>query len=267
MSYSIILFPRMEVSGANAASAWTIIGPPGPTAHLGFGRALALKCLPADMQQEFVGVGIVVHDYRLCAEKVEEGIAWRPHQLRAATFVNKDDYTSSNKHALSFQPTARCDLTVSLAVVLEEGAVFDKKSVEMFLCNARLAGGVVKNKTEQFMLCSDMQEVKNHLKNGYSLHARPDLMVPAEGQDALDALLCATLPTAENFATNPWVMPATMGFAAVTDICDRAYSRDGLPHAFAEPLVGLVQYKSLRAATIPIWKYQTPSKHVFLVGY
>jgi len=93
MSQFIVLLPRLEVTGANAQGAWWFLAPPGPTAYVGFGQALALKCLPPGAGHEFVGVGAVVHDYRLRAEKIAKTYSWLPHQLRAAALINGDDYS------------------------------------------------------------------------------------------------------------------------------------------------------------------------------
>ena len=267
MSQLIVLLPRMEVTGANAQAAWWFLAPPSPTAYVGFGQALALKCLPSDAAHDFIGVGVVVHDYRLRAEKVPGTYSLLPHQLRAAALINGDDYSSKNKNALSLQPTARCDLTVSLAIVFEEDAKVDMEKVTKFLRNARIAGGVVGSDLPDPILLSTMGQVRDSLKRGFALHARLDLMEPTSEKDTLDALLQATLPTKENQKANPWVMPATFGYATVTEIKDRVWTRDGHPHAFAEPLVGLVQLNSLKEASIPIWKFKRPSDRVFLVGY
>ena len=133
--------------------------------------------------------------------------------------------------------------------------------------NARIAGGVVASDAAKPVFLEEMSQVKDRIRTGFALHARPDLMVPASGEDTLDALLRATLPTMESRSANPWIMPATMGYAAVTEIQDRVWTRDGHPHAFAEALVGLVQLKSLKGASIPVWKFKRPSDRVFLVGH
>lgn len=269
MSKFIVLFPRLEISGANAQPAWWFVAPPSPTAYVGFGQALALKCLPPDSNDEFIGVGAVVHDFRLRAERLPDSYQWHPHQHRGATLIDKDDYADTKTLALSAQPSARCDLTVSLAVVFEEGASVDAEMIERFMRSARVAGGAVEGDAIKYELHADMAQVKQRLKTGFSLHARPDLMKPRIGEDTLDALLRATCPTADNLKANPWVMPALFGFSRITPVQDRIWTRDGHPHAFAEPLVGLVQLKPLRDAPIPIWKYQKPShsNRVFLVGH
>ena len=266
MSQTILLFPRLEVTAANAMPAWWFIAPPSPTSYVGFGQAMALKCLPPEEADSFLGVGVVLHDFRLRAEKIKGTAAYLPHQLRAASLINSDDYSSKNKYALSLQPTVRCDLTVSIAVTFKEDANIDAEKVRKFMHNARIAGGVV-TETRNEILASSQSEVRRKLQTGFALHSRLDLMRPVEGADQLDALLKATLPSQDTWKALPWVMPATFGYLAVTDVGQRVWTRDGYLHAFAEPLVGLVQLKSLKEAAIPVWRYQHPSSKVFLVGH
>lgn len=268
MSRFIVTLPWIDVTDANATTAGWSLTPPGPTSFVGFAQAMALKCLPSNLSHEFIGVGVVMHDYRLRAEKIDGTYSWFPHQLRAAALIDKEDYVASTQ-SLSLQPTARCDLTVSLAVVFHEDASVDIEKINLFMRNARVAGGTVAMDLPPPVLLGNMDEVKKYIKTGFALHERPDLMAPADGEDALDALLRATLPTQKNLKENPFVMPATMGFAAVTDVAERLWSRDNHMHAFAEPLVGLVQWKSLNDAStsIPIWKYRTPADRVYLVGH
>ena len=45
---------------------------------------------------------------------------------------------------------------------------------------------------------------------------------------------------------NTWLAAACVGYAAITEFAHRADAREGYTHAFAEPLVGMVQYCSLR---------------------
>lgn len=266
MSQTIVLFPRLEVTAANAMPAWWFMAPPSPTAYVGFGQALALKCLVNAKAGDFIGVGVVLHDYRLRAEKVRGTYSYLPHQLRAASLIDAVDYSAKNKNALSLQPSARCDMTVSVAVVFGEDADIDPTRLEKFMHSARIAGGVVAQ-SRKYLLEDGQASVRRKLGTGFAVHLRSDLMKPAAGQDSLDALLLATRPDKETRAKNPWVLPATLGYAAVTPIENRIWTREGYPHAFAEPLVGLVQLMPIRQAGIPIWRYQHPSPDVFMVGY
>lgn len=72
-----------------------------------------------------------------------------------------------------------------------------------------------------------------------------------------------------------WLVPTTLGYATITDFSHRHFVRQGsgasderYPHAFAEPLVGLVQYVGLRAygnRRIPFWRHSWPRDDVFLL--
>jgi CRISPR-associated protein Csy2 len=65
-----------------------------------------------------------------------------------------------------------------------------------------------------------------------------------------------------------WLQPALLGYAAISAFESRAGSREGLPHAYAEALYGLVQYVSLRqfpAHALPFWHMSWPQADVFTV--
>ena len=269
MSQQILLFRRLDVADVNAMPAWWFIAPPSPTAYVGFGQALALKCLSEEDRGAFQGVGIIHHDFRLRAEKIPRAPhEWSPHQFRGASLVDEKDYATPGIKglALSLQPSVRCDVTTSIAVVFDGDVEIDDDRVAGFTHSARLSGGQILNPHDPIRV-GNMEEARQAIGNGFSVHLREDLMQPKPGEDNLDALLRATHPDAQTRAEMPWVMPSLLGYATITDIAQRAFARDGLPHAFAEPLVGLVQMKSLRQAEIPVWKYQRPHERVFSVGY
>lgn len=65
-----------------------------------------------------------------------------------------------------------------------------------------------------------------------------------------------------------WLTPTTLGYATITDFARRAGVRDNYPHAYAEPLVGLVQYVTPRAwgdRPLPLWRGHWPQPDVFIV--
>jgi CRISPR-associated protein Csy2 len=276
MSYLVI--PRIRVQNANAQPAWWMIAPPPMTAYAGFSHALALalgwgKCL---------GFGVVHHDIQFLGEFEGEG-TFLPHQFRAASFIDKGDYSDKNKYALSSQPTARCHLTVSLVIKYDEDDGVDLESAfPRFMRGARLAGGTIVDHGKA-SLQDSMEAVIKHLKTGHAIFERQDLMVMQEGErDMLDVVLRLTdpqlrfearnkLPSAdrekpdEEEDSHSWLMPSTLGYLAISPFQNRKNVRGDLPHAFAEPLVGMVQYRTLRRAGIPIWRATNPDAQTFLV--
>lgn len=271
MSYLVI--PRIRVQNANAQPAWWMIGPPAMTAYAGFSHALALamewkKCL---------GFGVVHHDIQFLGEFEGEGL-FLPHQFRAASFIDKSDYSSKNQYALSSQPAARCHLSVSLVVKLDEDVGVDLETAfPRFMRGARLAGGAI-IEYGKASLQENVDSVIQYLKTGFAIHERQDLMVMQEGErDMLDVVLRLTDPQLRfvSKSANPkesdeedshsWLLPTSLGYRAITEFQERKNVRGGLPHAFAEPLVGMVQYKTMRRAGIPIWMATNPDAQTFVV--
>lgn len=278
MSYLVI--PRIRVQNANAQPAWWMIGPPPMTAYAGFSHALAL----ALGWKKCEGFGVVHHDIQFLGEFENEKGLFLPHQFRAASFIDKGDYSSKNHYALSAQPTARCHLNVSLVIKRDDDDTIDLEStLPRFMRGARLAGGAIVDHGKTSLL-DTKEEVIKFLKSGHAIHERQDLMVMEEGErDMLDVVLRLTDPQLRFETANKaksqrngkpddgeddshsWLTPSTLGYLAITEFQNRKNVRGGLPHAFAEPLVGMVQYKTLRRAGIPIWTTSNPDAQTFVV--
>ncbi len=263
MSHYLVI-PRVEVRNANAQPVWWIIGPPPVTAYLGFAQALALHL----NTRRHDGIAIVHHDIQFLGET-----SWDygtktllPHQFRAASFIDKADYTSKNPHALSSQPTARCHLTVSVVIRFDDDASFSGKAVAAFLRGGRLAGGTIIEHSEPVVLADedDIDKVVKVVGAGFSLIERQDLMVRQDGdRDMLDVLLRVTKRANETDTDRNWLLPTTLGYAEITPRQQRKNARGDFAHAYCEPLVGLAQYRSIRAAGLQFWRFTKPYPSVF----
>jgi len=248
--------PRLSISNANAQpSAW-LVAAPSPTAYLGFahqtGRVLGT----------FIsGVAIVHHHLEFRAEKLGRDLS--PHQFRAAGLINGNDYASTNKHALALQPSARCNVTVSLALECEDDASLPGDVLSDWLARARIAGGSVNPDFEAPVPGIDSDQLTEQLKTGFSVVERSDLMkIEVGDRDRLDAFLRAT--SRQHRATDPFVSPALLGYRAITAFKERERTRGDYPHAFAEPLIGLTQFKPVREEGLKFWRYRRPSSDLFL---
>ncbi|CAK0773987.1 CRISPR-associated protein Csy2 [Gammaproteobacteria bacterium] len=243
-----LLIPRIEVHNANAQPAFWIVGAPPPTAFHGFAYALGLA-----INAKQNGVCIIHHDIEFLGEVFYGQL--HPHQFRAAGLIDKDDYSSRNAHVLSSQPTARCNIIASLAICFndEEVEKVSMNAVERFLSGARLAGGSI-IEHEKIVFETDPEKIKRHIHTGWALHERQDLMVrQPDDRDYLDVVLRVTRKERERNPDHDFVMPTTLGYRTITPIEQRVNARKGLPHAYAEPLVGLVQYKAVRDGGLPVW--------------
>jgi CRISPR-associated protein Csy2 len=309
MSLEYLLLPRLQVQAANAQAAWWLINAAPVMAATMFAHNLGRHTgiLP-------VGVGIVHHDAQLLGEKGKMFYGrFRPQQRRGAVYIDGDDYSSKNKHALSLQPTASCHLTWSLLLAFDDSeGLPGTAKVADFLAGARLAGGQIVDHAKPLPL-STGEEVRRAIRSGFWLIERQDLMETDDG-DPLDALIRATtlrhppkIPDSLNIEgtassslslwragvrgsnrdgnlpetelspggeslvpayRESWIVPTTLGYAPITEFADRTGAREGYPHAYAEPLVGLVQYVSVNRyaeSPPPLWRHAWLPNDVFVV--
>lgn len=259
-----LYLPRIRVQAANAhATSWVINTTPMMAINM-FGHNLGRK-----LEVFPTGVAVIHHDAQLLGESEGKGFygKLRPQQRRGASFIDAEDYSDKNKHALSLQPTASCHLTVSLVLSFEEP--FDLEEVEEFLSTARIAGGQIIS-WDNPAVFHDEPSLRKALKLGYWIVERQDLL---EGQEDPLAAVIQTIghkaePVPEDALPNTWITPTVLGYTTITGFQNRAGAREGYPHAFCESLVGLVQYVSVRkygARPLPFWQHQWLNDEVFVI--
>ena len=261
-----MVIPRIVFRGANAQPAWWLVGPPGPMPILGFSLAL---CRAIGIEAHFLGAGAVLHDHALRAEKGEFGSSL-PHQQRGAALIDSNDYANGTQ-SLSAQPTARCDGIVSVIVAIHEDGDVDASAIAEFLDRGRIAGGTIAEhrfNPKKGCLFDTFKEAQERIGGGFSMVDRADLLVPAEGEDPLDAFLRATrrYKTVANGQQQPesWLVPYAAGYQGLTTPSVRRGTRDNIPHAFAEPLVGLMQFVPRSKAPIALWRYAATPDNYFV---
>ena len=287
MSLEYLLLPRLQVQAANAQATWWLINAAPVVAATLFAHNLGrqTKRFP-------VGVGIIHHSAQLLGEQFWSygKLQLHPQQRRGAIFIDNQDYIKprggEKRHpTLSMQPSATCHLTWSLllAYAAAEGSPSVNK-VDQFLSHARLAGGQIISHAKPKPLGS-LEEVRKAVRSGYWLVERQDLMEEGEG-DPLDRLIHATTqrkhavhepqpthdegenPSDTTRDSSAWIVPATLGYAPITEFAQREGVREGYPHAYAEPLVGLVQYVSVHhyeTPALPLWRQAWLDHDVFIV--
>lgn len=291
MTYMLI--PRIRVAGANAhAAAWVVNSAPVMAINM-LAHNIGVKTgyMPE-------AVGIIHHTQQMLLERSK----WRFlfQQRRAATFIDKDDYcsTAGKSPSLSLQPTASCNLTISLVLAFKDD--FKGPSVKEFVSVARIAGGQVlgfdENRARVFQ---SLDEIGENIPAGYWIIERNDLLSCA--QNPLETMMECIFALEQQERTNhkvagkedpreakepdkdqaspvlkrsykhPWLVPTVMGYAALTEFALRENGRcvdsgDACRHAFAEPLVGLAQYVPTRSIkTVPFWRHKWLSDDVFIV--
>lgn len=268
-----LLLPNVQVQRANAQAASWLVNAAPIMASTMFGHNLG-----RNLGAECEGVAILHHDAQYLGEYFYG--KWYPQQRRGAMFIDQDDYTSKNKHILSLQPTVSCHLCLTL--VLKFNDLIDLNLIKPFMDKARLAGGQIIHygEPESFELLDEVYR-SQHLKLGFWLVERQDLMT--QGSDPLDSLLSKVGTKAKPKADKSdiqnivdeeaalpesWFVPVTLGYALITSLAHRSGVREGYQHAFAETLVGLAQYVSVRdfgEQSLPFWHYKWLSHDVFVV--
>lgn len=275
--YDYVLLPRLEVRNANASATFWALSPEVVMATRQMAHALARRL---DATEDEAGVAIVHHHVEMLGEKLPKDRFFRPQQRRGAVFINKADYPSGQGKSatLSMQPTASMHLRISVVLRFEAGAVLEQSDIEDFLRGGRLAGGQIIDHGPIETFDSEA-ELRKRLKSGFLVFERSDLLQPAQDeQDLFDAMFRATArwPKPEGHSRanegsaddTAWVVPATLGYAAITPFEHRDGARGGYPAAYVEPLVGLIQYRSIRQAadaSLPFWDYWRPDDTTFLI--
>lgn len=234
---SFLLLPHLRVKDANIHHASFLLGgaPILPSFFLGHALGRAINC-------ECGGV-VVVHHYMQGKGEWFKGV-FSPQQRRAAAFTfgkNRDrDYSSKNKHALSLQPIAVADLEVSLLFECEGVRSFE--AVEDFLRVGRLAGGTFTSFGKP-KLFDEITEAQRSISSGFLVLDRRDLLEPS-GDKHQGQLFVEALGTVKE--NREWLSASCVGYATISPIAPRAGVREGYQHAFVEPLVGLIEYRSVR---------------------
>ena len=257
MKFCII--PQLQVQRANALATPAFISPATPFAATMMGHALGRK-----LGVQPLAVGIIHYDAQMLAEEFYGQVA--PQQFRGSTFIDAKDYSSKNKHALSLQPTASMHLSLSLVLIFEEYCPSASEITEQ-LKGCRLAGGlIVGHEAVQIVnsFAASSESVLSNLRYGFWLQDQSSLLTE-QGKGRAEAMFdlvdyqrqASPLPQAKSMEAQDterkakeksslWLLPAVMGYATITPFAERVGVREDAPHAYAEPLVGLVHYKSVR---------------------
>lgn len=253
-----LYLPRIQIQGANAMQAPWLLSPAPIMAANMFAHAL---CLNQDV--DVTSLLYLHHDNQI--EGLKNGSEFHAAQrIGASSFGDqKRDYAGASM-SLSTQPSASMHLTVSLFFQIDDDEV-DLDEVTRFLHRGRFAGGAIIDHGTPELLSSE-NEVVNRAKSGFWLIMRQDLAHNYEGKpDAYAAYLASTAKSEEN---NQWLAAACLGYALLTEPRPKANSRFDKPHAYAEPLIGAVQFVSVNqfqekdtgVFRLPYWHYASDNQ-------
>lgn len=242
----------IAVQTANVRPVWWVVAAAPVVPAVQFAHALGRSAgaLPT-------GIHLIHHDTQHLGEPAFDYGRYAPQQRRGAMLINNEDYASGSKPrnagktmksigTLSLQPTATAHLSLSLVIEFD-GSAFSSgwrsDLANKFLEGARFAGGQIIN-PPKLGEHNNLESALWQIGRGFLITDRRDLL---EGRpDPLAALVEALYPEQEK-NRQPWLCPTNLGYILAEEPRMRHGVRQGFPHAWGEPLAGLVQFKSLRA--------------------
>lgn len=261
-----LVLPHLRVQGANIYNAAFLMGGPPVLPAWFLAHALGRD---VDMADDVLSLAFVLHSLSPLGQYFYGNFNPQLRRGAALTFgPSGTDYSSKNKHALALQPVACAHLEASLVVGVRDLAATE--GVSGLIRRRRLAGGIITGLRAP-ILTDDLEEALRRVGPGYVVRDRQDLLagVAADQRAATFVEVLGRKPSSA--AKTGWLAAACLGYAAITPFEQRAGAREGYDHAFAEPLVGLVQYVPLRrcleedAAARTLWRPQWVAPDVFRI--
>lgn len=257
---------RLRVQAANMyTTAFMLGGPPVLPAYF-MAHALGRQL---DMAANVRAVAFVVHHLTPLGEQFY-GL-FKPQQRRGAAYTfgpqtKGSDYSSKNAHALSLQPVAHADMEVSLIIGMRD--LNYTEGIQSRVQKMRFAGGFITHMRTP-TLCENMEEALHSIGTGYVVMDKRDMLKEVKGSNHAERLINALGHKPGKDDGMAWLSATCIGYAAITPFARRAQVREGYFHAFAEPLVGLVQYVPVRqcveqeVATQTLWWPEWVQQDVF----
>ena len=171
---------------------------------------------------------------------------------------NGGDYANSaGVDGMSYQPGATATVELSLLLKLTRGFKLDSLKNQMRA--AKIGGGQVLHYKKILEFGDDLSEVFSKLPSGYWVSDASEVVKKrmALGYSIAESVLTQIKST--EGVQSGWFVPVTLGYSTITSFKQRNGARDSLPHAFAEPILGLTQLVSVglikRQETLPqLWK-------------
>ncbi len=283
-----VVIPRMRVQNANMQTNGFLLGGVPLFAANMFAHHLARQL---GTQEE--GIIYIHHDQQRLGGQAYG--RFTPAQRRGAVFIGKKDYSSKNKYALSLQPTASCHLEFSLVIKFSSSRISPEKLTNI-LKRSRFAGGQIIEFLEITTHAeNELENALKKIKTGFAILDRQDLLIEYQQRKQINRVQAFTqllglkadaLRTFFNDQNLSWISATNLGYALLEPLTDQragirqAQDQETTAHAYAEPLIGIVQYFSLgeilRKNTEAeddtwhnlqklLWTYHWPQDDIFLL--
>lgn len=252
MSYLIL--KHIHAHRANGLQTHYLAAPAPIFAACMLGHAIADRLGVLDL-----GVAVIHHQGQLQMDE------WpREAPARTAWQVRGASGPSPTPLENPIQPGVLAELNLSL--IIELSSAVDSARVEGVLQSMplRLAGSPIA-RLPKIKQTDDAYEALRSCGRGFvTLDAKSRVDAKLDkGTNILDAML------EREDDEKGWLVPATVGYSMLSRFESRRNVRDQLPHAWAEALVGLVEYRSTYSFSptdsLPTWRHRWIDDHTFVV--
>lgn len=299
MMRKYIVFEKIKVQHANAMPAFNLIGAPAITAHLGFARAIAYRYSSelngvailhhrCDFEGRYVfgrlspnlprGVPCPLNSSDKKITLSDQPSSLCHYEVSLLLEVEGEDLSELISHAndgkLFAWLTRSARFAGGVILSIKNISVVDIKLEAMrkmpktgfwVLDGRHLVEGELSYKEDY----SNSNEMNASCENG-SQDLSPNLK---RSPDVLDSIMSTlypkeTHPSAkkekeklEEKIKKKFLALSCVGYAPLTDFKHREGVRQNLPHAYCEPLLGVIEYKSKRLTTESeniFWSYAYP---------
>lgn len=238
----------LDVQKASAKNAYCIYGNPSPFAFIGFSHAL---CLKAGLTQRS-GTLAIFHDIEFHAvhSKFNEFVFDIP---RSAQRDTKSTRGVKGKTQLDMPMS---ELSVSLCFQFE-ASEYDGLNARLSeaISEMRFAGGVISDFSARVTESSD-QAFKT--KAGFVMAAAT---IDAGDSDVFNRMI---EKISIQRGKRGWYSPSLVGFRLIEDPQSKRHGARGCyDHAYADPVIGVVEFKSSKKATLgDLWSIQKHEKYL-----
>ena len=239
MSY--LLIPDIRVQTANIHHSSFLVGGPSVISAFFFAHAMGRQL---GKNVRINGIAYIHHHRDVLGESFYGRLSLQQRRAAAFTFTNdsRKDYVGKT-NSLSLQPVASAHLRLSL--IIDINNLESMSGVTRFLHKARFSGGHIISHGEPKQY-DELDEAIDDAPAGFFVMDRRDLMKTGTGKNPAQTFIQQLGTRYEKETGNTWLSAACVGYAMLTPYASREGAREGYEHAFAEPLVGLVQYRSSR---------------------
>lgn len=254
-----VVFNDVAANDVNMQSAWWVSGYPALHAFYGFAEVFT-------REYGFLlkAVAVIHHDSELLGEKSKGkwGFSLYKGASAYAPLAKRkgDDYSSKSKGVvLSALPVIRGRLRCSVVAEYDDNdySCVSDEEILAFVNSGRVKLGGGDISCARVLQPDSLKDAKAAVQQaGFQLVDRSDLVEKAMQVKKVNAVEAILGLVSRGASDESWLFPLAIGYHGISTLKERKGSREeGVPHAFVEPLVGLVQCVSLRKdRPLALWR-------------